>query len=65
MRLTNEKSSDLCICDPATSEVEFWNSVDSIPIEGYNPSIGGWIMWPLVIQQKNRSLTKYRDLTET
>ena len=44
MRLTNEKSSDSCICDPATSEVEFWNSVDSIPIEGYNPSIGGWIM---------------------
>ena len=43
MRLTNEKSSDSCICDPATSEDEFWNSVDSIPMKGYNPSIGGWM----------------------
>ena len=65
MRLINEKSNDSCICDPATSEGEFQNSVNSIPVEGYSPTIGGWITWLIVIQHKDRSLTKYWDLTET
>ena len=33
-----------CTCDPATLEVELWNSVDLIPVKGNSPSIGGWIV---------------------
>ena len=31
---------------------EFWNSVGSIPVGDNSPSIGGWIVWPPVIQYK-------------
>ena len=39
-----------CICNPATLEAEFRNGVDSIPVGGNCPSIGGWMVWPPVIQ---------------
>ena len=46
-------------------EAEFRNGLGSIPVEGSSPSIGGWIMWAPVIQQKESNLTKYSDLIET
>ena len=30
-----------CTCNPATLEAEFRNDVDSIPVGGDSPSIGG------------------------
>ena len=51
-------------CNPATLEAEFQNSLGSIPVAGNSPSIGGWIVWPLVIQHKQKNLTKYWDLCE-
>ena len=51
--------------NPATLEAEFRNVVGSIPVGGNSPSIGEWIVWPPVIKHKERSLTKYCDLTET
>ena len=39
-----------CMCNPATLEAEFRNGVGSIPVGGNSPSIGGWIVWPPVIQ---------------
>ena len=30
-----------CTCNPATLDVEFWNGVGSISVEGKSPSIGG------------------------
>ena len=55
----------VCTCNPATLKAKFLNGVDSIPVGGNSPSIGEWIVWPPVIQHKDRSLTKYWDLTET
>ena len=40
-----------CACNPATLKAEFWNSVGSIQIGGNSPSIGGWIVWPSLIQR--------------
>ena len=51
-----------CICNPNTLETTFWNGVGSITIGGSNPSICGWIVWPPVIQLRERSLSKYWDL---
>ena len=51
-----------CTCNLATLEAELWNGVvnsPSIPDGGNSPSIDGWIVLPLVIQHKERSLTKY------
>ena len=31
-----------CTCNPATLEAEFWNDLDSLPVRGNGPSIGGW-----------------------
>ena len=39
-----------CTCNPAALEAEFRNSVGSVPVGGNSPSIGGWIVWPPVIQ---------------
>ena len=39
-----------CTCDPATLEAEFQNGVGLIPVGGNSPSIGGYIVWPPVIQ---------------
>ena len=44
---------------------EFRNSVGLIPVKGKIPSVGGWIMWPPVIQHKERYLSKYWDQAET
>ena len=30
-----------CTCIPDTSEAEFWNGVDLIPVGGHSPLIGG------------------------
>ena len=54
-----------CTCSPGTLEAEFWNGVSWIPFGGNSPLIGGWIVWPLVIQHKEKSRTKYWDLNET
>ena len=54
-----------CTCNPATFEAEFRNGVGSIPVGGNSLSIGGCIVWPPVIQGKDRTLIKYWDLTET
>ena len=59
------KSVVACTCNSATLEAEFRNGVGSILAEGNSPSIGGWIVWAPVIQHKERSLTKYWNLTET
>ena len=53
-----------CTCNPAALEADFQNGVDSIPVAGNSPSIGGWILWPPVIQYYERSLNKYLDLIE-
>ena len=37
-----------CTCNTATLEDEFRNGEGSIPVGG--TSIGGWIVWPSVIQ---------------
>ena len=50
-------------CNPATSESEFRNSVGSIKVRGNSPLIGRWIVWPPVIQHKERNLAKQGDLT--
>ena len=50
---------------PATLEAEFQNVVSSIPVGGGSPSISDWIVWPPIIQHKERNLTKYWDPTET
>ena len=39
-----------CTCNPATLEAEFRNGVGSVPVGDNSPSIGGWIVWPPVIQ---------------
>ena len=39
-----------CTCNPATLKAEFPNGVGSMPVGGNSPSIGGWIVWPSVIQ---------------
>ena len=51
-------------CNTATLEAEFGNGVGSIPVGGNNPSISWWIVGPLVILHKKRTLTKYWDLSE-
>ena len=53
-----------CTCNPSILEAEFRNDVDSTPVGGNSISIGASIVWPPVIQHKERSLTKYRDLGE-
>ena len=57
--------SDMLLGNPATLEAKFRDGVGSVPVGGNSPSIGGWILWPTVIQQKERSLNKYWDLNET
>ena len=52
-------------CNRATKEAEFRKGADSVLVGDNNPSIGGWIVWPSVFQDKDRSLTKYWDPTET
>ena len=52
-----------CICNPTTLEDEFRNGVDSLPVRGNSLSIGGWIVWAPVIQHKERSLSRYWDIT--
>ena len=37
-------------CNSATLEAEFRNGLESIPVGVNSPSIGGWIVWPPVIQ---------------
>ena len=54
----------MCTCNPATLEAKFWNGVGLIVVGGKSSSIGGWIVWPPLIQHKERSVTKYWDLTE-
>ena len=34
----------VCTSNPATLKVESRNGVDSIPVGGNGPSIGGWIV---------------------
>ena len=38
------------ICNPATLEAKLRNCVGSIPLGDDGPSVGGWIVWPPVIQ---------------
>ena len=54
-----------CTCNQATSEAKFRNGVGSILVGGNSPSIGWWIVCPLVIQHKEKSLSKSWDLTKT
>ena len=42
---------------------KFRNVVGSIPVEGNSPVIGGWVLWPPIIQHKGRSMTNYWGLT--
>ena len=53
-----------CNCNPDALEAEFRNGVGLIPVRGNSPSMGGWIVWPPAIQQKERSLNKYWDPTD-
>ena len=39
-----------CTSNPATLEAEFRDGVGLIPGGGNCPSIGGWVVWPPVIQ---------------
>ena len=39
-----------CTYNLATLETEFRNGVDSIPVGDNSTLIGGWIVWPPVIQ---------------
>ena len=48
---------EACTCNPATLKVEFGNSVGFVPVGGTNPSRGGLIEWPAVIQHKKKHLT--------
>ena len=54
-----------CTCNPATVDAEFQNGMGSVLVLGDRPSIGGWIMWPPVIQHKEKNLTKYWNTAET
>ena len=54
-----------CTCNPPTLYAEFWNGVGSKPVMGNSPFIGGWIMWPPVVLNKERNPTKDWDLSET
>ena len=52
-----------CNCNPATLDADFPSFVVLIQDGSNSPSIGGWIVWPPVIQHKEKSLNKYRNLT--
>ena len=39
--------------------------VGSKPVTDNNPAMGGWIVWPPVLQHKERNLTRLWDLAET
>ena len=52
-------------CNPVTFEAQFQNSVGSIPVGVNSPSMDGRIVWPPVIQCKERNQTKYWNLTVT
>ena len=54
-----------CTCNPATMEAEFRNGVGSMQVEDISSSIGECIVGSLVIQHKERNLTKYWDSTRT
>ena len=54
-----------CTYNPATLEVDFRNGVGPIPVEGNSTSLGGWIVWPPVVQHKEKDLTKNWNLIET
>ena len=41
------------------------NVVVWVPVGVNNPSVGGWIVWPLVIQHNQKNLIKYWDLGDT
>ena len=43
-------------CNSVTTEEEFGNGVGSKTIEGKSLSLGGWVVWSLVIQHKERVL---------
>ena len=47
-----------CTYNPVRLAAEFRNAVDSIPINGNSPSLGGWIVCLPVIQHKASNLTK-------
>ena len=53
-----------CTYNSATLETKFPGGIGSVPVVGNSPSLGGWIVWQHVIQHKERSLTKYWDLTK-
>ena len=53
-----------CTFNTATFEVNSKTvRVGSMPVGGNRPSVGGWIVWPPVIQHSERCQTKYWDLT--
>ena len=54
-----------CTCNPATLEIEFGNVVGSVPVRSNSPSVGGWTVWPPLIQHKEKNPTKYLELAET
>ena len=54
-----------CTCNSATMEAEFWNGVGSMQVLDNSPSTGRCIVGSLVIQHKERNLTKYWDSTGT
>ena len=54
----------MCTCNPATLEAKFWIGVGLILVGGKSSSIGRWVVWPPLIQHKERSVTKYWDPTE-
>ena len=57
-------SKVMCACNPAILEAKFRNRVGLIIVEGKSSAVGGWIVWLPLIQHKERSVTKYWDLTE-
>ena len=63
-RVQPEQGVVTCTCNPATLVAVFRNGVSSIPFGVNSSSIGGWVLWPPVIQHYDRTLTKYWDLTE-
>ena len=51
-------------CNPDSLEAEFQNGLGLILVGGNSPSLGGVIVWPSVIQHKEKGLTKYWDQAE-
>ena len=53
-----------CISNPGNLGAELPNDFGTVPVGGSSLSKGGWIMLPLVIQHRERNLTKYWGLSE-